>query len=254
MKVWEITPDGRKGWAALFAEKGREVITVNWACNSPEIYRCSKKELCVLTQRENMDLVKQVIIREVPDKRKVVFLGWSMGGPQAFILATDIIPKLTAGVMGYAATGTLNYFSPPPSKQKPLNLQKPATIPDKIISHFCKTAGFNRKLQKQYTDKYLLPFSPTMMAIQKKQTQIKGKWSILTIKNPRKIPPTLLIRGTLDDSYTAERVGLLESWLRKFQKDISVKQVRGFSHLGMLGHRNDQLVGLYLDWLKQRGL
>lgn len=255
MRVWEITPDGRKGWAVLFAEKGREVITVNWACNSPEIYSCSKKELCALTQRENMDLIKQVITREVSDKRKVVFLGWSMGGPQAFILATDIIPTLTAGIMGYAATGPLNYFFLPSSnKQKPLNLQRPATISGKIISHFCKTTGFNRKLQKQYADKYLLPFSPTMLAIQKKQTQVKEKWDILTIKNPKRIPPTLLIRGTSDDSYTAERVGLLAGWLRKFQKDISVKQVKGFSHLGMLGHRNDQLVGLYLDWLKQRGL
>ena len=35
MKVWEKTPDGRRGWAPLLAEAGREVIVLEWACNSP---------------------------------------------------------------------------------------------------------------------------------------------------------------------------------------------------------------------------
>ena len=255
MKVWETTPDGRKGWAPIFAENGREVITVEWACNSPEIYRCSRKELCSLTQKENMGLIKQVINQKITKQRKVIFLGWSMGGPQIFKLATDIIPERTAAILGYSATGPLNYFPTSSEPQKALvDLEQPHMISNETLNRFCDYPNFPKKFKSKYIKEYLLPFSPTMLAIQKKQQHVKDQWDILTIKNTKNTPPTFLIGGDLDTSYISERIVLLSKWLRKFQKDVETKSAKGFSHLGMLEYDNNQIVSLYLRWLEKRDL
>ena len=255
MKVWEETPDGRKGWAPLLAEKGREVITIEWACNSPEIYRCSGKELCSLTQKENMDLIKKVIEKALSKDRKIVFLGWSMGGPQVFKLAADIIPRRVVAVMGYGATGPLNYFQPSSSDSSPkLNYNRRMTIAKEWVEKQSRMVGFPRKHLNQYLRKYLIPFSPLMAAIQSKRPEVKNYWSLLTIKNPHNLPPTLLVNGTFDSGHSPDKEKKLKDWLKKYQGDTTAVYVKDFSHLGMMCRGNEKIVKLYLGWLKKRNL
>ncbi len=255
MKVWEKTPDGRKGWAPLFAEKGREVITVEWACNSPDIYQCSRQELCQLTQKENMDLIRQVIDKEVPRDRKIVFLGWSMGGPQVFKLATDIIPQRTAAILGYGATGPLNCFNPTSEQmQKPINLNQPFEIPREDVLRISDSPFFPKKYLKKYMREYLVPFSPLMVAIQSKRLAAKKYWNLLTIKNPKKLPPILLVNGERDQSHQPAREKVLINWLKKYQKDVLVKYIKDFPHSGMICRNNHKVVDLYLEWLKAQQL
>lgn len=255
MKVWEVTPDSRKGWAPLFAESGREIITVEWACNSPEIYKCSVKELCQLTQRENLDLIRQVVDQEVPRNRKVVFLGWSMGGPQVFKLACDVMPHRTAAVLGYAATGPLNCFDPVLEQmQKPVNLNQPFEISPEDVLRISDSPFFSKKYLKKYTRDCLVPFSPLMVAIQSKHLAVKKYWDLLTIKNPKKIPPILLVNGTWDRGHQPTKEKTLINWLKKYQEDVSVKYIKGFSHLGMILRGNEKVARIYLTWLKARYL
>ncbi|MEK9174787.1 MAG: alpha/beta hydrolase [Patescibacteria group bacterium] len=255
MKVWEKTPDGRKGWASLLAEKGREVITVEWACNSPDVYKCSTKELCRLTQKENMDLIKQVIEKEVLRDRKVILLGWSMGGPQIFKLACDIIPQRVAAILGYGATGPLNCFTPSPEHtQKPIDFNKPFKISPEAVSRMSDSPLFPKKHLKKYVREYLVPFSPLMKAIQSKRLAVRKYWNLLTIKNPKKIPPVFLVNGERDRGYQPSREKVLTSWLKKYQKDVSVKHMKDFPHLGMLCRNNEKVVDIYLVWLRLRGL
>lgn len=255
-KVWEITPDGRKGWAPIFAEKGREVITLDWACGVPAIYTCSTKELCALTQKENIALIKKVIIEEISPRRKIVFLGWSMGGPQAFIMATDILPERTAAILGYALSGPLNYLKVAAEENKPapLNLKRPIIIPISWVRSQCQMPLFPKGCQRKYSREYLIPFSPHMMAIQIKSPQVKSDWGILTVKNPGKIPPTLLVNGSFDSGHIPAKEKPLKDWLRKFQKDVTVKYIKGFSHLGMLSYGNEKIAQIYLNWLRKRSL
>ena len=255
MKVWEVTPDGRKGLAPLFAENGRDVIIIEWACNSPDIYKCSTQELCRLTQKENMDLIRRVIEKEVSRHRKVVFLGWSMGGPQVFKLACDIMPQRTAAILGYAATGPLNCFaSPKENTQKPIDLNKPFEISPEAILKISDSPLFPKKYLKKYVREYLVPFSPLMVSIQSKRLAVKKYWELLTIKNPPKMPPILLINGKLDRSHKPDNEKVLINWLKKYQKDVSVKYVKDFPHLGMICVGNEKIARLYLDWLKKRSL
>ena len=255
MKVWEITPDGRPGWAPSLAEKGREVITVEWACNSPEIYCCSAKELCRLTQKENMDLIKRVIEKEVPRARKIIFLGWSMGGPQVFKLACDIVPRRSAAILGYATTGPLNFFKPTAeSNQRPVDLEKPFTFSQNTIDILCNSQLFPKKHIKDYIKNYLTPISPAMVAIQAKHPAFKNYWRWLTVKNTRNIPPVFLVNGTYDPGHRPAKESVFINWLKRFQNDATLKYIKGFTHLGMISYGNRKAVRLYLDWLKGRGL
>ncbi len=255
MKIWEVTPDGRKGWAPLFAEKGREVITVEWACNSPDIYRCSQQELCTLTQKENMNLIRQMVDKEVSRDRKIVFLGWSMGGPQVFKLATDIMPQRTAAILGYGATGPLNCFNPTPKQmQESINLNQPFEISQGDVLRISDSPFFPKKCLKKYARDYLVPFSPLMVAIQSKCLAVKKYWGLLTVKNPKKIPPMLLVNGERDQGHRPAKEKTLINWLKKYQKDVSVKYLKDFSHVGMVLRGNKNVVEIYLKWLKTRNL
>lgn len=255
MKVWEKTPDGHKGWAPLLAERGREVITVEWACNSPDVYKCSTRELCRLTQKENMDLIKKVVEKEVPQDRKVVFLAWSMGGPQVFKLACDIMSQRAAAILGYAATGPLNCFTPPPEhSQKPIDFDKPFEISPEDILRISDSPFFPKKYLKKYVRDYLIPFSPLMVAIQSKRLAVKKYWELLTIKNPKKILPTLLVNGKRDQSHQPTKEKTLINWLKKYQKDVSVEYVKDFPHSGMICRDNHKIMDIYTKWLKARRL
>ncbi len=255
MKIWEVTPDGRKGWALLLAEKGREVIMVEWACNSPDVYKCSSQELCRLTQKENMDLIRQVIEKKVSRNRKIIFLGWSMGGPQVFKLACDIIPKRTAAILGYGATGPLNFFKPPAEEdQSAVNLNQPFHISEAAIQRICDSPFFPREYIEKYIREYLVPISPTMVAIQSKRLAVKEYWGILTIKKTANMPPTLLVNGTRDRGHTPKKERMMIDWLKKYQADVTVRYMRDFSHLGMLCLGNEKIAQVYLEWLACRQL
>jgi len=234
------------------AEKGREVITFEWACNSPNVYKCSTKELCRLTQKENMDLTKQVIEKEVLGDRKIVFLGWSMGGPQVFKLACDIMPQRAAAILGYGATGPLNFFNP--NAYPDLSLDKPFNISDEAIDRICDSPLFPKKYKKDYRKKYLLPISPRMVLIQSKHPLFKKQWHLLTIKKTKNIPPVLLVNGSRDLGHRPAKESTFINWLKKYQKDTSVKYIKDFPHSGMICRDNHKIVDLYLEWLKARRL
>lgn len=244
MKVWETTPDGRDGWAPIFASNGREVIIVDWVTGPISI-----------TQRENMELIKKVVEKEAGDSnRKIVFLGWSMGGPQAFILAADILPEKTVAVLGYGATGPLNSYFPDRDQQKPIDLQSPFNISKATIDRISNSPFFPIEYKDKYIREYLIPFSPLMMAIHSKKTEVAQYWPILTVKNPLNTPPTLLINGSLDLGHAAEKQTHFQNWLKKYQPDSTFVYVKNFPHLGMLCRGNEKIVQLYLDWLKKRGI
>lgn len=254
MKVWEETPDGRSGWAPIFAQNGRELIILDWACASSDIYHCSDKEICSLTQQENLELIQAVLDRELTSDQRVIFFGWSMGGPQAFILATDIIPEKTVALLGYAATGPLNFYNPSSESEPQLDLSVPLLLSRERIDRICNSPLFPADYKEKYIKDYLVPFSPRMAAIQGKAAAVKDAWGVLIVKNPKNIPPTLLVNGSLDKRHLPEKEILFKEWLMNYQKDISFVYVDGFSHLGMICRGNEKVATIYLEWLRKRGL
>lgn len=242
MKVWEETPDGRDGWAPIFAKNGREVIIVDWA-TGPE----------TLTQRGNMGLIKKVVEKELAgNDRKIVWLGWSMGGPQAFILAADLLPQRTAAILGYGATGPLNFYNPKDLPDESTDLQTPAKISSAKIDRISDSPLFPKEYKKKYIAEYLIPIPPLMTAIQSKHPAVADRWEILTVENPKAIPPALLVNGTRDPGHSPEREKPFENWMKQYQADVTFVYVNDFPHLGMLCRGNEKITMIYLNWLKKR--
>lgn len=253
MKIWEMTPDGRKGWAPIFAESGHEVIVLDWACAATKIYQCSDQEICSLTQRENMNLIKALVNRELGRGQKAIFFGWSMGGSQAFVLAADILPEKTAAILGYAATGPANFYIPSESPAS-IDPTKPLRISPKRIDLICNAKLFPKARKKKYIREYLVPFSPLMAAIHNKDKEVRSLWDILTVKKPENLPPTLLVNGSLDERHRPGKEAIFKKWLARYQKDVRFIYVNGFPHLGMICYGNEKIVAIYLDWLRKRNL
>ena len=244
MKVWAETPDGREGWAPIFAQNRREVIIMDWAT-----------EPLSLTQKENLDLIKKVVEKEVPDQNhKIVWLGWSRGGPQAFILGTDLMPKRTAAILGYGATGPLNFYDPDNLPGDSINLQELVKISPTKIEQISDSPLFPKEYKEKYIEEYLIPIPPLMTAIQSKHPAVADRWEILTVKNPNLIPPVLLVNGTFDPGHSPEKEKPFENWLRRYQSDVTFVYVNNFPHLGMLCYGNEKIARIYLDWLKEREL
>ena len=241
-RVWEITPDGRPGWAPLFAAAGREVIIMDWASGSEP-----------LTQRENMALIKKMIETELSADQCIVWLGWSMGGPQAFILATDLLPQKTVAILGYAATGPLNFYQPE-IPLSPLNLERREKLSREKIDRISDSPLFPRAFKEKYEAEYLIPIPPLMSAIQAKHPAVENLWEILTVKHPERFPPMLLINGSRDKRRSPEKQAPFQEWLRQYQTDITFIYLDDFPHLGMLCYGNEKIVARYLDWLETRKL
>lgn len=255
MKVWEKTPDDRKGWAPLLAEAGREVIIFDWVCNSPAVYRCNTKEFCSVTQKENMTLIRAVIRRVLKPEQKMVFLAWSMGGPQAFKLAADLIPGRTAAILSYAATGPLNSYVLPYVPEPNLNLNRPLQIPLTQLKYLSDSPLFPKTYFKKYQRSYVVPVPPLMAAIQARHPQVKKLWPVLTLKYPQRLPPIFLLNGTRDlfgHPYAKERK--LKKWLSRYQPDSTSRYLKNFPHTGMLVRNNTKPIKIYLRWLAKRGL
>lgn len=243
MKVWEETPDGRKGWAPIFAENGREVITTDWATKPIS-----------LTQQENIEFIKQVIKEAVDKNHKIVFLGWSMGGPQAFILAADIMPERTVAILGYGATGPLNCYNSKTLPAGQVDLTSLQNIPPEKIDQIVDSQLFPKEYKAKYIAEYLVPVPPLMAAIQAKHPAVKEQWSILTVQNPQAIPPVLLINGTRDPTRTPEKQREFLRWLKQHQPDVTLTYVKDFPHAGMLCYDNEKIAKLFLDWLAERDI
>lgn len=242
-KTWEETPDGRPGWAPLFAEHGREVVVVNWASG-----------LETLTQRENMSLIKDVIEKEVPDKnRRIVFMAWSMGGPQAFVLATDIMKERVAGIVGYGTTGPLNFYEPENASWNPVDTE-PRILSEEKINRITDSPLFPKDYMERYKKEYLIPLPPRAVAIQAKHPSMKSEWDSLTVKNTDAIPPVFIINGTHDIRRSKDNIAPFEQWLTHYQKDVHFEYVNDFPHVGMLCHGNEKIVSRYVAWLTKRGL
>lgn len=240
MKVWEITPDGRPGWAPLFAETGREVILIDWG-----------RELSTITQRENMKLIEMVIATALEDtNRKIIFFAWSMGGPQSFVLATDHMPKRTVAILGYGATGPLNFYDPPSDiVWNPVDKIEQGILSQEKISRICDSPLFPKEYMQKYIEEYLIPLPPRAVALQAKHPDLKDLWETLMVKNPDALPPVFIVSGTRDERRSPENIASFKNWLSLYQKDASFVYVDDFPHLGMLCRGNETILPLYMEWL-----
>lgn len=252
------TPDGRPGWAELFAAAGRSVHVVDW----PGRGRAPRLD-------DFADLSAHEVVASLASLARAVgpavVLAHSAGGPMAWRLA-ELCPGEVAGVVAVAPG--------PPANLTPVLPDDPAFI---ATLRFDEAAGcpvysppgapvaFDRAFIAAYwansprfphaaLDAYAATIVAESPRLMNERFNIGG--SGLAVADPAVVAarPILVVTGERDlrhprevDARTASFFGAEFVWLPE-------RGVRDNGHMLMIEDNSDEIAGLVLDWLSDKGL
>lgn len=252
------TPDGRPGWAPIFAARGRDVFVPDWPGHGRSPMGA---DFPTLGTRD----VTRSLIALLETTGPAVLLPHSAGGPIAWWIA-ERRPDLVAAIVG-AAPG------PPANLQRDLP-DDPAAIAalrddssagcpvyspeDRAIrfdAAFAAAFWANApRFPKGAFETYRRGIVPESARVLNERFNIGGRG--LKIDDPRNLArlPILIVTGDHDprhpravDEATARYLGAEFVWL----PDIGVT---GNGHMLMIEDNSDAIARLILDWLDAKGI
>jgi len=252
------TPDGRPGWAPLFAAQGRDVFVPDWPGHGRSPMGADFPSLGTRDIAESL-----IVLLEATGP--AVLLAHSAGGPIAWWVA-ERRPDLVAAIVGVAP-------GPPANLQRDLP-DDPAAIAalrddasagcpvyspeDRAIrfgAEFAAAFWANApRFPKAAFENYRRGIVPESARVLNERFNIGGRG--LKIDDPRNLArhPILIVTGDHDprhpravDEATARYLGAKFVWL----PDIGIA---GNGHMLMIEDNSDAIARLILEWLDAKGL
>jgi pimeloyl-ACP methyl ester carboxylesterase len=252
------TPDGRDGWATLFARAGRDVFVVDWPGHgrSPvceDLPRLSTAEIAESIE----DLIRSI--------GPAVLLVHSASGPMAWWIA-ERSPQTVAAVVGVAPGAPANIL--PRLPDDPAEVAKlrndeslgcpvmmPEDRPVRVDEAFIRTFWANApRFPTDALAQYVRAIVPESARLFNERFNIGGRG--LTIRDTAALArtPMLVVTGDHDprhprqvDEATARYVGATFVWLPD-------RGIAGNGHMPMIEDNNAEVARLILDWLADRSL
>jgi pimeloyl-ACP methyl ester carboxylesterase len=252
------TPDGREGWAGLFAEAGHDAYVVDWPGHgrSPPC-----EDLSLLSTREIADSLRALVERIGP----AVLLAHSASGPMAWWIA-EAAPAAVAAVIGIAPGAPANIL--PVLPDDPVEVAKlrldsslgcpvlmpedrPVRIDEEFIHSFWANAP---RFPKEALRQYCLSIVPESARLFNERFNIGGRG--LSINDPSSLAsvPILIVTGDHDprhpravDEATARYLGAEFVWLPD-------RGITGNGHMPMIEDNSIEVAELLLEWLRSKGL
>lgn len=236
------TPDGREGWAPLFAKMGWDVYVVDW----PGVGRSgfSYPQSLDTSAMDVRDALLSLIERTGP----AIVLGHSIGAAVGFKMA-EIAPTKVLGIVALAPASmevrNNNVGSAPPDKQVMLNREI-------AKSRFANAPAFPTEAFENYFNS-LVPYSPRI------RNAAVGANDELRIDRERtavwKTVPVLFLTAELDQTVpaaltqvTADAMGVQQVALGR---DWGMP---GHGHLFLVERGSEKIAAKVQDWLVGRGL
>ena len=251
------TPDGREGWAGRFAGDGHDVYSVDWPGHgrSPA---CA--DLPKLSTREIADSIRVLVEAIGP----AVLLVHSASGPMAWWIA-EPAPSSVAAVLGIAPGAPANILPVLPDDPDEVaklsddtSLGCPVMMPEDrpvvvgeafIRAYWANSPRFPAQAFRAYAHGIV----PESARLFNERFNIGGRG--LAISDPANLTmPKLIVTGDFDprhpravDEATARYVGAEFVWLPD-------RGIQGNGHMTMIEDNSDEIAGLLLAWLHDRGL
>lgn len=252
------TPDGRKGWAQLFAERGHKVFVPDWPAhgNSPGLEK--------IEQLRSLDVAQSLgeLLRSVG---KCILVAHSAGGPLAWWLAENL-PDQVFAIVGIAPGPPANILPElpdDPSAVNALRLDAQAGCPVYSAQNTAATvdATFIRefwanspRFPLSHIDDYVSTIVPESPRILNERFNIGDTGLKLTHPSLVGQRPILIVTGELDlrhpklvDGALADFLGADFAWLPNLG-------IRGNGHMLMIEDNSHEIAGLLVQWLETRGL
>ncbi len=251
------TPDGREGWAGRFARDGHDVYSVDWPGHgrSP-----SCTDLPKLGTREIAQSIRVLLEAIGP----AVLLVHSASGPMAWWIAENA-PSSVAAILGIAPGAPANILPVLPDDPDEVaklrddaSLGCPVMMPEdrpvEVGEAFMRAYWANApRFPAHAFRSYARGIVPESARLFNERFNIGGRG--LAIADPANLAmPKLIVTGDLDprhpremDQATAHYVGAEFVWLPD-------RGIHGNGHMTMIEDNSDEIAGLLLAWLHDKGL
>lgn len=252
------TPDGREGWAGLFAAAGHDVFVIDWPGHgrSPA---CD--DLSMLPTREIAEALLVLLERIGP----AILLVHSASGPMAWWVAEQA-PSTVVAIVGVAPGAPANILRVLPEDpaevaklSHDVSLGCPVCLPEdrpvRVGREFIRDFWANApRFPKQSLDAYALGIVPESARLFNERFNIGGRG--LRIEDPASLAhhPILIVTGDHDlrhpramDEATARYLGAEFAWLPD-------RGIVGNGHMLMIEDNSDVVAALLLEWLRSKGL
>jgi pimeloyl-ACP methyl ester carboxylesterase len=252
------TPDGREGWARLFARAGHDVYVVDWPGRGGSPH-C--EDLSRLSTHEIADSIRLLVESIGP----AVLLVHSAGGPMVWWVA-EAAPAAVSAIIGVAPGAPANILRILPDDAAEVaklrhdtSLGCPVLMPEdrpvRVDEEFIRTFWANApRFPKEALGPYCQSIVPESARLFNERFNIGGRG--LRVNDPASLAsvPILVVTGEHDprhpralDEATAHYVGAEFVWLPDHG-------ITGNGHMLMIEDNSAEIAQLLLAWLRQKNL
>ena len=252
------TPDGRPGWARIFAAAGHDVFVADWPGRggSPA---CD--DLAVLPTGEIAESLRVLAERVGP----AVLVTHSAGGPMGWWVAEQS-PDAVCAVIGVAAGAPANILKVLPDDaaevakyRDDISLGCPVLMPEDrpvvVDERFIRAYWANApRFPASGFAQYCTGIFPESARLFNERFNIGG--SGLRIADPQALRrlPVLMVTGDHDPRHPREMDAATAAYLGAEFVWLADRGITGNGHMLMIEDNSDEIAALLLEWLHARGL
>jgi len=252
------TPDGRPGWASVFAAQGYDVFVPDWPGHG-------RSPMNADFARLGTQEIATSLLALLEHIGPAILMVHSASGPMAWWM-TEQRPDLVLAVIGIAPGGPANLLPDlPADPEKILALRNDEQAGCPVYSKEDKPLWFNAafaadfwanapRFPKAAFSNYIRSIVPESARVLNERFNIGGKG--LKIRDPKNLAQhkILIMTGDHDrrhprnvDETTANYIGADFLWL-------PVLGIEGNGHMLMIEDNSDQIAALIMEWLKKSSL
>ncbi|MEG3062210.1 MAG: alpha/beta fold hydrolase [Comamonas sp.] len=245
------TPDGREGWAPLFARRGHDVYVMDWPGHGRSPSSTAFNELSTVDVGRSLGALLQEI-------GPAIVFAHSAGGPIAWWVAENFREHVVA-VVGLAPGAPANLVPALPTEPAAdpggHAIYAPADRPAFVDRDFIRKFWANSpRFPPQAFEVYARSIGPESPRILNERFNIGA--SGLYLQHPQGLAglPMLVLTGDHDPRHPMDTDGPLAAFLGADFVWLPDRGILGNGHMLMIEDNSAQIAALVADWLDEHGI